>query len=229
MFAILLSEGMNPFYQTISSFPTVIFSILLVIVVFYWLVAVLGFVDLDVLDFDIPDIETELSSSHSADTTTPDVLAGLLIKFGLNGVPVTIVVSFVTVIAWFFSYFSMYFLPTFLSEGILHYVIGLPVFFIALTIAVFITAILIKPLRPFFKAATLQSKKHIVGQVAVVRSSVVNDKSGEAVLNSAGADLVLKVRSGPDEHFKRGDRVVLLEHITELNTFRVISETEFTG
>lgn len=229
MFAILLSEGMDPFYQTISSFPTVIYSILLVIVMFYWLVAVLGLVDLDVLDFDIPDVETDISGSNSADTTTPDVLAGLLIKFGLNGVPVTIVVSFVTAIAWFISYFSMIFLPSFLSDGILHYVVGLPVFFVALTVAVFITASLIKPLRPFFKAATRQSTKHIIGQVAVVRSSTVNETSGEAVLNSDGADLLLKVRSSADEQFQRGDRIVLLEHISETNTFRVISETEFTG
>jgi len=55
MFAILLSERMDPFYQNISSFPTAIFTFLLAVVTLYWVVAVLGLVDIDVLDFDIPD------------------------------------------------------------------------------------------------------------------------------------------------------------------------------
>ena len=48
MFAIFLSDKMDPFYQNISSFPTLIYTILLVVCAIYWLGAVLGFVDLDV-------------------------------------------------------------------------------------------------------------------------------------------------------------------------------------
>ncbi|MEN7344226.1 MAG: DUF1449 domain-containing protein, partial [Pseudomonadota bacterium] len=85
MFAILLSEKMNPFYENISSFPTIVFTILLVLTVLFWAGAVLGFVDLDILDFDADVGDLNADSSHA----TPDVLAGLLLRFGLTGVPVT--------------------------------------------------------------------------------------------------------------------------------------------
>ena len=48
MFAILLTEGMDPFYQNIASFPTVFFTFFLLVTVLYWLAAVLGFVEIDV-------------------------------------------------------------------------------------------------------------------------------------------------------------------------------------
>ncbi len=44
---------MDPFYQNITSFPTVIFTFVLAICVLYWLLAVLGVVDIDVLDIDV--------------------------------------------------------------------------------------------------------------------------------------------------------------------------------
>jgi len=57
MFAIFLTDNMDPFYQNIASFPTVFFTFFLLVVVLYWLVAVLGLVEIDVLDFDIPDAD----------------------------------------------------------------------------------------------------------------------------------------------------------------------------
>ena len=100
MFAILLSEKMDPFYQNIASFPTAFFTFFLVICLLYWLVAVLGFIDLDVLDIDIPDPDGQLGVNQT-DLSTPDVLAGLMLKPGLYGVPGTIIVSFIALFGWF--------------------------------------------------------------------------------------------------------------------------------
>ena len=44
MLAILLSSKMDPFYSIIGSFPTAIWTFFLGIFLFYWVVAVLGFV-----------------------------------------------------------------------------------------------------------------------------------------------------------------------------------------
>ena len=54
MFAFLLHESMDPFYQNISSFPTAIYTVLLGICLVYWLGAVLGLFDLDLLDLRRP-------------------------------------------------------------------------------------------------------------------------------------------------------------------------------
>jgi len=229
MFAILLSEGMNPFYQNIASFPTVIFSFLLTIVILYWVVAVLGLVDMDVLDFDIPEADSGLEASANTELTTPDVLAGLMLKLGLYGVPVTIIISFISLIGWLCCYYLVYFLLGFIPEGVFRYLAGIPILLVSLFVSVMVTAVLIKPLRPFFKKAQQHTEKLVLGQVATVRTSKVNSGFGEATLEDGGAGLILKVRATGDEEFKRGDRVVLLEYVKDENTYRVISEQEFGG
>ena len=223
MFAVLLSEEMDPFYQNISSFPTVIFTFFLGLCVLYWIVAVLGWVHIDALDFDFShDVDTEVG--------TPDVLGGLFMKLGLTGVPITIILTFVSLIGWLLSYFIVHFSISFFEPGIIRYMVGVPVFLFSLYIACVITGFLIRPLRPFFEKVDQEPiDKKVLGQVAVVRTTVVNQEFGEAFLEDGGAGLILKVRATGDETFEHGDRVVLLEYIEEGRLFRVISEQEFNG
>ena len=229
MFAILLTEGMDPFYQNISSFPTVFFTFFLAVTVLYWLVAVLGFVSIDILDFDLPDMDGDLGINPDTGLTNANVLAGLMLRFGLQGVPVTIIVSLIGLFGWLISYYSVYFLFGWVPSGILQFVAGVPVLLVSLYASVMITAVVIKPLRPLFSKAQQQTVKYVLGQVAIVRTSRVDEAFGEAVMEDGGAGLILKVRSTSGNAFKKGDRVVLFEHLKENNTYRVISEEEFTS
>lgn len=229
MFAILLTEGMDPFYQNISSFPTVIFTFFLGVTLLYWVVAVLGLIDIEILDFDIPDAQGTLDINPDTGLSTPDVLAGLMLRFGLQGVPVTIILSFIALFGWLISYYCAHFLLGFAPDGFLRFLLGIPIFAVALFLAVMLTAQVIKPVRPLFKKAQQQTVKHILGQTAIVRTSRVDNTFGEAILEDGGAGLILKVRTRGDETFKKGDRVVLLEHRAEESAYRVISEEEFKG
>lgn len=230
MFAILLSEGMDPFYENISSFPTVFFSFFLLITVLYWLVAVLGFVEVDVLDFDIPDADGALDiNAEGSELSSPDVLAGLMLRFGLQGVPVTIIITFIALFGWLLSYYTVHFLLGLVPDGVIRFLLGLPVLAGALYVAVMITSVVIKPLRPLFQKAQQQGVRHILGQTAVVRTSRVDTDFGEALLEDGGAGLIIKVRATGEEEFHKGDKVVLLEHLKEKNVYRVVSEAEFKG
>ena len=225
MFAIFFMEDMNPFYQNIASFPTVIFTFILAICVLYWLVAVLGFIDIEILDFDLPEADgMELEADG---LSNPDVLAGLMLRFGLHGVPVTVIVSFIALFGWLICYYLVHFLFGYVPSGILRYLAGIPVLLGSFYVAVMVTAVVIKPLRPLFKKAQQQTVKYVLGQTAVVRSSRVDNTFGEAVLEDGGAGLILQVRTTGNESFKRADRVVLLEYMKEMNVYRVISEDEF--
>ena len=229
MFALLLHESMDPFYQNIASFPTALFTVLLGVCVLYWLCAVLGFVDIDLLDYDAPGGDIGDLGDGQSDVTSLNVLAGLLLKLGLNGVPVTIIVSIVTLFGWTLCYFAVHFIFPWVAEGVLRYLVGIPIFFAALYIAVFITSVLIRPLRPLFKSATQNTLKRVLGQTAVVRTSRVDVNFGEANFDDGGAGLILKVRASEGQTFSKGDRVVLLEYRKDTNTYRVISETEFSS
>lgn len=228
MFAIFLTEGMNPFYQNIASFPTVIFTFLLLLVALYWLVAILGFVEIDALDFDLPEMDgVELNPDSGL--TTPNALGGMLLRYGLAGVPVTIIISFVALFGWLISYYASHFLLGFFPEGVIRFLVGLPVFFVSLFLAVQLTAIVIKPFRPLFKKAQQETVKRVIGQTATVRTSKVDNTFGEAMLEDGGAGLILKIRTVGEEEFKQGDRVVIFERLKGGDIYRVISEEEFVG
>lgn len=225
MFAILLSKSMDPFYQNISSFPTAVFTFVLAICVLYWLVAVLGIVDIDVLDIEGLDADIDLESS--TDVNAPSAVAGVMLKFGLNGVPVTIIISFLALFAWLGSYYSVHFLSPLIPQGLIYYFFSLVVMIAAFWLSVRITAVIVKLLRPFFYKIEQQTIKRVLGQTAVVRTSKVTKSFGEAFLQDGGAGLILKVRSSSDQIFVKGDKVVLLEYLEDKNIYRVISEQEF--
>ncbi len=218
MFAVLFHQGMNPFYQNIGSFPTVFFTFFLGLACLFWLVAVLGLIDIDILD-----VEPEPDANHSS----PDALAALLLKFGLQGVPVTVVISLIALFGWLISYYLVHFIGPLLPGTLINFIASLAILLGALWSAIFITALVIKPIRPFFKQVSQNTEKRTLGQVAVVRSSVVDERSGEAVLDDGGAGLILQVLPYHDASFTRGDRVVLLQYVQKSNLYKVISEQEF--
>ncbi len=230
MFAFLVSEGMDPFYQNIGSFPTLIFSIFLVVTILYWAGAVLGFVDLDVIDLDLDSLDSP-SGDAGADSThsTPDVLAGLMLRFGLVGVPVTVSLSILVLFGWLLCYYAVHFLFPLVPGTFLEYVAGIPIFFASLYFAARITGVLIRPLRPLFQKATQETVKQVLGQTAIVRTSRVDNEFGEATLEDGGAGLILKVRTTGEDRFSKNDKVVIYEKLNDQNIYRVISEEEFLG
>ena len=222
MFAILLSDKMDPFYQNIASFPTLFFTFILALTTVYWLVAVLGVVDLDILDLDVPEGDAGTDTNTGA-----NALAGFLLKLGLNGVPLTVVISFLALFGWLICYFAVYFIFPVIPDGFLEYIVGLPILLGSLYIAILITAQVIKPLKSFFDNMYKNTVKNVLGQTAIVRSLRLDSNFGEVFLEDGGAGLIFKARTINNETFKKGDRVVLLEYIKEKHAYRIISEREF--
>lgn len=227
MFAIFLTEAMDPFYQICASFPTVIFTVLLFFCVLYWALAVIGLVDIDALDFDVPD-DFDIGNSGD-DLSNLNVMSGLLLKLGLNGVPFTIVITCIALLGWMLSFTLVYFVNPLVPGALLEFLIGIPLFIATTYVATMITATIIKPLRPIFKAANQQVKRDILGHVAIVRTGRVDSNFGEATVENGGAGLIVKIRPYKNEQFNRGDKVILLEHVASENIYKVISESDFTG
>jgi len=223
MFAILFHESMEPFHQTVTSFPTVIFTTLLFVCIFYWAVAALGLVDIDFIDFDM-DGDIDLDDSVEFQGS----IAGLLMKLGLNGVPTTIIITVFTLTGWVLSYFiSLFGLKLIPDLLVFELPFKIVVFAVVSIVSIFITALIIRPFRKFFQDMDVDETKHIVGQEVVIRSSTVNNKFGEAIMNDGGAGLLLSVRTRGSDEFKKGDEVVVIEHIKSNNTYIVISKSEF--
>lgn len=210
---------MDTFLQIILTFPTIFFTFFLVLSAVYWLLTVLGFVGIEALDMDL----------DGDSVASLNVFSGLLFRLGLNGVPLTIVISLIALLGWVFCFLIVYFIYPWIRVPWLQLVTGIPVVVGVLYVSAIITAAIIKPLRPIFLASNQQVQKQILGQVAVVRTGEANRSFGEAYLEDGGAGLIIKVRAYKDEVFKRGDRVVLLEYVAGENLYRVVSEADFNN
>lgn len=210
---------MEAFLNITLAFPTVVFSFVLAVMVVYWLIALLGLVELDTLDhLALPDGDgMELAG-----------LSALLMRLGLAGVPLTLILTVLAFCAWFVSYYSVYLLQPLFGAEWLRYVLGVGVLLGAFVASVVLTSLILRPVRRLMQRIAPPGRKRLLGQVGVVRSPTVTAEQGYAWVEDGGAGLILQVRSA-GAAFKRGDRVVLIEYRSETNQYLVVSEAEFSG
>ncbi len=231
MFAILFSKGMDPFYAIFLSYPTILFSALIVLCVLFCLIAVLGVIDFDFLNFDMPDIDgPDLGLNSGADgVTNAHVLASLLMRLGLVGIPAPIILFSISLIGWMISFTLSYYVYDYVPDGFLQFIMGTVILVGVLYVSAYLTGIVLKPFKVFFETANQEVQKEIIGKLAVIRTSKANATFGEAVVEDGGAGLIVKVRSYKDETFKRGDRVILLEYAPAEHIYKIISEQDFNN
>lgn len=237
---------MISFIDTALSFPTVIFSLFLCISIILGLMTALGLLDLDTgadIDVggdigdvgdlgDIPGDAPLLSGAHAhteLKTGTSAEAIGLMSRLGLNGVPITIVISLLSLFGWLISFQIQLWLLNPIGIAILYYPLGLVIMMGVFFISVLITAQCCKPLRKVFKTKPAVRKKHLLGQVVIVNSLKVTMTYGQGILNNDGADLILNIRAPEGNRFERGSRVVLLQFDENQDAYHVISEDEFRG
>lgn len=210
---------MGIFLQIVWSFPTAIFTVLLAVIVLYWLVAITGLMEVDALDnLLLPnDDGMELGA-----------LAALLNRLGLGGVPLTIIVSLISLFAWMASFAGVRLLLGWMDVPGLNLLLGAVIFAVALVLGLVLTIIVLRPVRQLLRKVPAETSQVLLGRVGVVRSAVVSPEQGYATIEDGGAGLVLQVRTVHGE-LPRGARVVLIERLPATNAWRVVSEDEFSG
>jgi len=207
---------MIAFLQTVLSFPTLIYSILLTVCVLYWLLAATGLVDLDGPDHVF---------GGDADGD-PGAMAAIVSKLGLSGVPVMIVLTVLSFCGWIGTYFVQLFLLQHLPAA-LRIPIGIVVALGMLIPGVIVTSLLLRPLSRVLLRLRPPQEPSILGRTAIVSTPSVDAGYGQATVDDGGAGLVLQIRCQDAGRFKRGDRVVLIEYLDQQHAYRVISEEQF--
>lgn len=210
---------MTEFLQTALTFPTLLYSILLAFCAIYWLLAATGLLDLEALDGLLGDD----GDSHNASES-----AGLLARLGLGGVPIMIVLTVLSFFGWMVTYFVHLLVLQHLPAP-LRLLCGIATLVGALVPGVFVTSLLLRPVRKLMVRLRPPVAPSILGRVGTVISPEVDAVQGRAEFADGGAGLILQVRTNAPGGFVRGDRVVLLEHDATANTYLVISESQFNA
>ena len=207
---------MEQLFEVASQFPTVIYSVLLGIVVVYWIIGMLGLIDLDFSG----DADLEIDVDGDVDVSVGGI-SGLLLTFGLTGVPFSLVISIIVLICWLISFYLQFYLLTWLPDGWLYYLMGTLSDIVVLFISLPITAIVIRPLKGMFNSEEAASSNNLVGNEATIATSKVSATFGQARLFTNGAEILVDVRCDPQHILKMGDKVLVIKYLQESHAYIV--------
>lgn len=208
---------MNEFLLTTLTFPTLVYSVLLAVCVVYWLLAATGLVSIDG-----PDglLATE------GDAADAGGVAAMLIKLGVSGVPVMVVLTVLSFVGWIGTYFLQLLVLDSLPAA-LRIALGIAIAVLMLVPGILATSLLLRPISRLLLKLRPPAEPSLLGRTAIVSTPSIDAGYGQATLDDGGAGLVLQVRFHEPDRFKRGDRVVLLEFLDAQHAYRVISEQQF--
>ncbi|WP_432984187.1 hypothetical protein [Dactylosporangium sp. CA-233914] len=184
---------MGEFLDAILGFPTVLFTFLLVIVIAYWLIVLFGGADTEVLDGDV------------VDGVADGGFGGFLGSVGLGGVPATVGLSVLVLVAWFASLAgSTVGGGALLRVGVL---VG------ALVVAWLAARVIVIPLRRLFPVTSGDSRTAFVGRTCVIRTGTVTEAFGQAEVTAAdGSSAIVQVRQTGTDTFTAGSTAVIYEY-----------------
>ena len=221
---------MSSLFAALTSFPAVVYTVLLGVVLVYWLLAIIGLVDFEAgADVDIGadaadagDIG-DAGDAGDAGDGGPEGLSGLaawLVAFGLNGVPFSIVVSLLALVGWFLTGMaSLTLLP--LVPDALRWAAGAGVLLAAAALSIVIAAQLVRPMRGLFVTHRAISNAALVGQVCKVLTGVVDERQGRAEVAQRGAGINIRVWAPAPNSLRRGDAALITEYDPARQRYRI--------
>ncbi|WP_331284147.1 hypothetical protein [Streptomyces sp. H39-C1] len=207
--------------RTALAFPTVLFSFALLVVIGFWLLALMGGVSAHghagpaghgghgAGDGDGGG-HGEAGGHHDGHGPSGE---GLLAAAGLDGVPVTVVLSLLTAVAWFVSLAGSALLDGAGAHGPVRVLLGIVVLAAALAGAWFATWLLVRPLRRLFPEVRPPSRQDFVGSLCVIRTGRVGTDFGQAEVTAPdGSSAVVQVRQTGEDTFASGSTGLLYEY-----------------
>ena len=211
------------------SFPSVVFTVLLGVVLVYWAFVMVGVIHIGegsegALEGKLEGATKGLlegavdgAGAHHADVGDVGgdgdfdlddngghgALAAIMSALHLKSVPATVVFSLIITFAWLVSVVSMQFL-TRLAPALVGPLLSIGVLLASFFLALPLTSIAARPLAKVFALKHAPAKSDFIGRTCVVRTGTVTSKFGEATLPDGGAGLVIRVRIADCKQLGRG-------------------------
>jgi len=205
-------------------------TVLLLIILLYWLTVIIGLLDFSFLHFNVDaDVDLHLDAHAATEIhlnknihldvkTKRSWLTTVLAFFNLGKVPFMVFLSLLVLFVWSGSILGNYYL------GNHSLAFALLLFIPNLLISLFLTKILTFPLIHVFSDGKneFDSNRDIIGKTCTLLLSANDQKIGQAeVLSSSGAPLLLTVKTTPGNQIKRGDKGLIIDYDAASHTFLI--------
>ncbi|RYF82661.1 MAG: ubiquinone biosynthesis protein [Comamonadaceae bacterium] len=198
---------MREFISVVFGFPTFIYSLLLAVVLVYWVAAIIGLVDFGESSID-------LDIAEHADVSVDDLgtIAGFVVAFGLSGVPFSIVVTLLVVIGWTLSTLAGIWVLAWVPTLPLQIIAGLVVLAACFALSIVIAARIVRPLRGAFVTDYARQNSDLIGQTCIITTGSVDEKQGYAQVAQRGAGILIQVWSPSPNPLRRGSSALIVEY-----------------
>ena len=208
---------MDRFLDAATAFPTAIFTTLLGVVLLYWLLALLGLVDLE-------SGGLELDPGHDLSGHDLGALAGAIVAFGLQGVPLSIALSLVVLVGWTLSCLGAMWLIPLLPGSAPAYVSGTLLALASVSLALPIAARLARPMRGLFVTHAAIQNASLVGQSCKVLTQTVNEHNGRAEVAQRGDSINIRVWAHTPNPLVRGAAARIVAYEEKTGRYRIEAE-----
>ena len=210
--------------DAVVTFPGAVYTVLLGVVLLYWLSMMAGAVDLDVLggaEHGGADAAEgalhgggggEAHGGHGGDADGGDADGGVLSALGALGLrrlPVTVSVSLLVIWGWLISVLGTVSLAEAASHVMPSAVFRGLLFAVALAASLKLASVSARPIAPLFVANKASRREHLVGKVAEVSTGRLDAGFGQVLVGDGGAGLLIDARHEGGAALKRGDRVIV--------------------
>ena len=202
---------MQDFISEILSPVNLPATLLLAMVVVYWILVLLGALGADALDFD-PNVDVDVDVNVDLEGGVDvDVAQGLSQTvysfFYLGDIPVMIIGSIFALLFWILTVVSNHYLNPEFSWWVTA-VLFLP----CVGISLLLTKLILMPAAPLFRSQTSENDRraYLIGRSAVVNTNDLTDKFGEVRIEQQGPPLVLNARNEKGQRLKKGDVVKIV-------------------
>ena len=219
---------MQELLQAALSPANFVYSLLLLIVLFYWLGIIFGALDISAFDVDVDvdadmDVDIDVDADVDADLeahagTHGEVgwFMGALHFFNFGQLPFMLIMSFVVFFAWAISILGHYYV----GHGSLLF--SLALIFPNLAVSLLLTKILTTPLLPMFKNLNAgEEAVDYIGEECVLTLPPNPNKMGQAEVTISNSTLLInvKVSEQKPEALYKGDKALIVGQEKEKKYF----------
>ncbi len=204
---------MNDLLNAAISAPNLIPTILLVFVLVYWVVVMLGAIDIDFFDLDI-ELETDADVDGEFSVSWLNHVLGF---FNLGQVPFMVFMTFLIIPIWVISVMGNYYL------GNESFWVSLLLLIPNLIISLFIAKFLTQPFIRLFGQLDndMERNMSLIGKICIVTSQASSKKIGQAKIDTSGAPLLLNIQTPEGKSVQSGDTGMVIEYQQDRNIYLV--------
>lgn len=211
---------MGDLFHTALMYPAVGYTVFLGFVCLYWVFVILGALDIDALDFDIDadavvEGATEGAAEGAAEAMNGAGALGLMNVLSLRNAPVTVVFSFIALFGWVFSIVGIHYL------GLTGWARGTVLGIGALALALPLTSVVTRPLRPIFRTPSGRRRAELAGESCTVTTGRVDGRFGQAEAHLGNDVLLIQIRCDGAASLTKGQEALIIHYDEEREAYMV--------